>query len=275
MRKSMQHIAIAVVAAGLIAACADSEQGSVPTVGEVIAASPEQTKLQEILDRGSIRVGTTGDFYMSWKDPETGKRSGFDIELTTKLAEDMGVEVEFVTTDWTSLVSGLSAGRYDITTGASYTAGRARSASYTIPIVSIGTVALVREADQETYASWDRINQPDVIVAVRQGAMVEEYASDLVPNARISAIASPASAYAEVVSRRADVVLASLVDAAEHLAGGSTLRSAPVEPQNVNFVGLLVQQGHTELRSFVDAWIRAQECSGYLSDLAARYHLSF
>jgi len=68
MRHSMHHIAIAVVAAGLIAACADSEQEKGPAVEGVIAASPEQNKLQEILDRGSLRVGTTGDFYMSWKD---------------------------------------------------------------------------------------------------------------------------------------------------------------------------------------------------------------
>ena len=275
MRHSLHHIALAILAVSFITACAESDREIEPTVGAVPAASPEQNKLQEVLDRGSLRVGTTGDFYMSAKNPETGERSGFDIELTTKLAEDMGVEVEYVATDWTSLVSGLSAGRYDITTGASYTAGRARLASYTIPIATVGTVALVREADRETYTSWESINRSDVIVAVRQGAMVEEYAGDLVPNAGIRAIASPASAYVEVVSGRADVVLASLVDAAEQIADGSPLRSAPVEPQNANFIGLLVQQGHSELRSYIDAWIRAQERSGYLADLTAKYHLSF
>jgi len=271
----MHHIAIVVVIASMFAACADSEQDRTPPVTEVTPTSPEQNKLQEILDRGSLRVGTTGDFYMSARDPDTGERSGFDIELTTKLAADMGVEIEFVSTDWTSLVSGLSAGRYDITTGASYTAGRARSASYTISIASAGTVALVREADREIYSSWDQINRSDVVVAVQQGKMVEEYAKELIPNARIRAIESPDTAYAEVISGRADVVLASLVDAAEHIAGGTTLRSAPVEPQNANFIGLLVQQGHSALRSYIDAWIRAQECSGYLADLSAKYHLSF
>ena len=275
MRHSLHHIALAILAVSFITACAESDQEIEPTVGAVPAASPEQNKLQEVLDRGSLRVGTTGDFYMSAKNPETGERSGFDIELTTRLAEDMGVEVEYVATDWTSLVSGLSAGRYDITTGTSYTAGRARLASYTIPIATVGTVALVREADRETYTSWESINRSDVIVAVRQGAMVEEYAGDLVPNAEIRAVASPASAYVEVVSGRADVVLASLVDAAEQIADGSPLRSAPVEPQNANFIGLLVQQGHSELRSYIDAWIRAQERSGYLADLTAKYHLSF
>ncbi len=275
MRHSLHHIALAILAVSFITACAESDQEIEPTVGAVPAASPEQNKLQEVLDRGSLRVGTTGDFYMSAKNPETGERSGFDIELTTRLAEDMGVEVEYVATDWTSLVSGLSAGRYDITTGTSYTAGRARLASYTIPIATVGTVALVREADRETYTSWESINRSDVIVAVRRGAMVEEYAGDLVPNAEIRAVASPASAYVEVVSGRADVVLASLVDAAEQIADGSPLRSAPVEPQNANFIGLLVQQGHSELRSYIDAWIRAQERSGYLADLTAKYHLSF
>jgi len=275
MRHSLHHIALAILAVSFITACAESDQEIEPTVGSAPAASPEQNRLQEVLDRGSLRVGTTGDFYMSAKNPETGERSGFDIELTTKLAEDMGVEVEYVATDWTSLVSGLSAGRYDITTGASYTAGRARLVSYTIPVATVGTVALVREADRETYTSWESINRSDVIVAVRQGAMAEEYARDLAPNAEIRAVASPASAYVEVVSGRADVVLASLVDAAEQIADGSPLRSAPVEPQNANFIGLLVQQGHSELRSYIDAWIRAQERSGYLADLTAKYHLSF
>lgn len=275
MRRSMHHIALTILAVSLISACVDSDREIEPTAGVPPAVSPEQSKLQEVLDRGSLRVGTTGDFYMSAKDPETGERSGFDIELTTKLAEDMGVEVEYVATDWTSLVSGLSAGRYDITTGAGYTAGRARLASYTVPIATVGTVALVREADRETYTSWESINRSEVIVAVRQGAMVEEYAQDLVPNAGIRAIASPASAYVEVVSGRADVVLASLVDAAEQIADGSLLRSAPVEPQNANFIGLLVQQGHSELRAYIDAWIQAQERSGYLADLTAKYHLSF
>ena len=94
-------------------------------------------------------------------------------------------------------------------------------------------------------------------------------------NAQIRAIELPASAYAEVADGRADVVLASLVDAAEQLSGGSTLRGAPIEPRNANFIGLLVQQGHSELRSYIDAWIRAQECSGYLADLTAKYYLNF
>jgi cyclohexadienyl dehydratase len=274
MRRPMHRIAFTILAAGFISACAQSEPEVVSSVGIATPIATEQNELQQILDRGSLRVGTTGDYYLSDRDAATGARSGFDIELTTKLAQDMGVEVEYVSTDWPSLVSGLTAGRYDITTGASYTTGRARTASYSIPIATVGTVALVRVEDVDRFSSWDRINQPGVVVAVPHGVMVAEYAKELVPNAELLSVEVPESAYEEVVAGRADVVLASLVDAAEQVASGSALVMPQIEARNANFVGLLLRQGDNELRSFVDAWIRAQECSGFLGELTTKYHLS-
>ena len=105
--------------------------------------------------------------------------------------------------------------------------------------------------------------------------MVGEYAEDLVPDAVVQVVEAPGSAFEEVLAGRADVVLATVIDAAEHLERGSLLQPAPVEPQNAIFIGLLIPQGDSELRSFVDAWIRAQDCSGYLAELTAKYHLDF
>ena len=103
----------------------------------------ERSTLQTILERGTIRVGTTGDFNpMSFKDPGTGEYAGHDIEMVKQLALDMGVEVDWVATDWKNLVSGVAAGKYDITTGASYSMGRAKTAGYTLPVVNVGTVPL-------------------------------------------------------------------------------------------------------------------------------------
>jgi cyclohexadienyl dehydratase len=96
--------------------------------GAAGAAVTRGSALDRILERGTIRVGTTGDFYMSFIDPETNERRGHDIDLVMKLAEDMEVEVEWVPTDWANLVSGIAAGKYDITTGASFNMGRAKTA---------------------------------------------------------------------------------------------------------------------------------------------------
>jgi cyclohexadienyl dehydratase len=257
----------------LFAACTEpSEEAS----GEPrTQASSSSTSLQQIFERGVLRVGTTGDFFMSFIDPETGERGGYDIELTTQLATDMGVEIEYVSTDWPSLVSGLAAGRYDITTGASYNPGRARSASYTVPIARVGTVAVIRRSDAERFDSWDAINRPDVRVAARQGSVFQDQAEAITPDAEIRAVASPATEYQEVLARRADVAITSLFDAASLVSDQESLQIAPVEPRNTNFIGILVPQTDHELRTFIDAWIRSKEYSGYIDELTEKWNLAF
>ena len=76
-----------------------------------------QSNLKQILERGELRVGTTGDWNpMSLSDPATQKREGFDIDVATALAADMGVKVVFVPTTWKTLVNGIVADKYDMST---------------------------------------------------------------------------------------------------------------------------------------------------------------
>lgn len=264
---------VAVLAAVALAACGNGQASAAGEPTGTTAATGNS--LQTILERGVLRVGTTGDFFMSFIDPETGERGGYDIELTTQLAADMGVEIEYVSTDWPSLVSGLVAGRYDITTGASYNPGRARTASYTLPIARVGTVAVIRRADAARFSSWSAINQPDVRVAVRQGSVFEDQANGITPDAEIRAVAAPATEYQEVLAGRADVAITSLFDAASLVGDQESLQIAPVEPRNTNFIGILVPQQDHELRTFIDAWIRSKEYSGYIAELTEKWNLAF
>ena len=59
------------------------------------------SKLDQILSSGELKVGTTGDWDpMTMKDPATNKYKGFDIDVMNELAKDMGVKVSFVPTEW-------------------------------------------------------------------------------------------------------------------------------------------------------------------------------
>lgn len=267
-----RYVFLVLIVVAILAACSEPAADGADTA---TAAPAGTNSLQEILERGVLRVGTTGDFFMSFIDPETGERGGYDIELTTQLAADMGVEIEYVSTDWPSLVSGLAAGRYDITTGASYNPGRARTASYTQPIARVGTVAVIRRADANRFSDWDAINDPGVTVAVRQGSVFQDQAQGITPEAQIRAVAAPATEYQEVLAGRADVAVTSLFDAASLVSDQPSLQIAPVEPRNTNFIGILVPQGHHELRTFIDAWIRAKEYSGFIDGLTEKWNLAF
>ncbi|MFW5738198.1 MAG: transporter substrate-binding domain-containing protein [Spirochaetota bacterium] len=230
-------------------------------------------RLDEVLERGVLRVGTTGDFYLSQLDEKTGERRGYDIDLTSRLAKDMGVEVEYVATDWPSLVSGLTSGRYDITTGATYTAARARAASYTLPTARTGTVAVVRRTDRERFNAWSAIDGAGVRVAVTQGSIFQEQAHGIASAASIETVASRSSLHETLLAGRADVAITGLVDAAALVSAQDALVIAPAEPKHASYMAMLVPPGAHELRAFVDAWIRSKQHSGYMDELGARWKL--
>ena len=105
-----------------------------------VAANAE-TKLQDILKSGELKVGTTGDWDpMTMKDPATNKYKGFDIDVMKELAKDMGVKVKFVPTEWKTIVSGITANRYDISTSVTKTPKRAEVAGFTDTYYKYGTV---------------------------------------------------------------------------------------------------------------------------------------
>ena len=102
------------------------------------------SKLDSIKKSGELRVGTTGDWDpMSMKDPATNKYKGFDIDLMKELAKDLGVKVKFVPTEWKTIVAGITADRYDISTSVTKTPKRAEVAGFTETYYKYETVPLV------------------------------------------------------------------------------------------------------------------------------------
>ena len=118
-----------------------------------------QSNLKQILERGELRVGTTGDWNpMTLIDPATQKREGFDIDVATALAADMGVKVVFVPTTWKTLVNGIVADKYDMSTSASLSPKRALVAGYSKSYFAVVDVPLMNRSSAGKYNSWEDLN---------------------------------------------------------------------------------------------------------------------
>ena len=151
------------------------------------------SRLQKILESGTLRVGTTGDFNpMSFKDPGTNEYQGFDIDVAKQFAADMEVEIEFVATDWKTLVNGVVADKYDLTTSASLSMARAKVAGYSDAYVEFGTVPMALKENVEQFDGWDSINNGDTTVAVTLGTVFEAQARGYFPDAEIISVEAPA-----------------------------------------------------------------------------------
>ena len=231
--------------------------------------------LDEIMKSGTLKVGTTGDFPgWSFMNPETSEYEGYDIDVAMKLAEDMGVEVEFVATDWKNLVSGVVANKYHMTSSASITAKRAITAGYSNSYYGTGTVAMVLSKNKDKISSWDQIININYSVAVTLGTVFENEATKSFPDAKLIAVEAPAREYQEVLSGRADVSLTSKVDAMKLVQLYPELSIVNLdEPKNAKLFAILLPRGDQEWINFVNHWIADQKNKGFFNQTAAKFGL--
>lgn len=117
------------------------------------------------------------------KDTENKGYKEFSIELVQKFAKDIGIKVEFVPTDWKTLVNGIPVGKYDMTTSASITPSRAKVSICGDPYIFFGTIPLDLAENIDKYRSWAEVGQLGITVAVTLGTSFESQAKNFFKNA--------------------------------------------------------------------------------------------
>ncbi len=245
-------------------------------VGALAWAAPaaaQESTLTKVLSSGKLRVGTTGDWNpMSMKDPATDSYVGFDIDVMTELAKDLGVEIEFVPTEWKTLVPGIVADKYDISTSASITSQRIRSVGFTESYYQLGTVPLTQKKNADRFTSWEDINQEGITVAVTLGTSQEQQVKTLFPKATIRTIEAPARDFQEVLAGRADVSVTSNVEASKLIEAHDIMMIVPVdEPASPADIAFLVDQGDQTWLNYLNHWIRIKENQGFFANLEDKW----
>ena len=231
--------------------------------------------LQSILNSGKLKVGTTGDWDpMTMRNIATNKYEGYDIDVMTQLAKDLGVEVEFVPTDWKTLVSGVTSDKYHITGSASISPARAKSAGYSISYFSLATVPLILSKNANKFKSWDDLNNANVTVAATLGTTQEKQIKEYFPNARHQIVESPARDFQEVLAGRADAHITSNIEANKLVEKYSQMMIVPVDqPKSPTPVAMLLPQADQVWINYVDTWITLKREQGFFDKLGKKWKL--
>lgn len=242
------------------------------SVGQAMA---ETSRLQEILDKGILRVGTTGDWNpMTMKDPATNSYRGFDIDVMTELAKDLGVEIEYVATDWKTLVNGITANKYDITGSASLNMSRAKVAGYSQPYFYLAFVPVVQKKDLEKFSDWSDFDKADVKVAATLGTVQEKMVKEFFPTAQHIVIEAPARDFQELLARRADVSVTSNVEAATLVEKFQQLAIVPVkEPRKPTPIAMLLPQNDQVWINYINHWVELKKTQGFFKRTAEKWGL--
>ncbi len=237
------------------------------------APATAQSTLNRILEAGEIRVGTTGDWNpMTVRDPATNAYRGFDIDVVNELAKDLGVRLVFVPTEWKTLVSGMVAGKYDISTSASVTPSRIRTVGFTRSYYQVGTVPLTLKKDLARFKGWEDINRADVRVAVTLGTSFEQQVKQFFPKADIKVVEAPARDFQEVLSGRAQISITSNLEASQLVQTYPQLAVVPVDkPRSPADLAFITPQTDQVWINYLNHWIAIKANRGFFRDLQEKW----
>lgn len=231
-------------------------------------------KLDTIAQRGTLLVGTTGDYKpMSYLDKKTGTYEGFDTEAATMLAEALGVKVQFVPTTWSNLTKDTMAGKFDVAMcGITRTFAREKVMDMSKGYLLFGKTILVRKSDAGKYKNLESLNKKEVRVMVNPGGTNEKFAKANLPQATLLVHQQNAEIPGLVAEGKADVMITETMEARRYVRDNKKLAAPLVEnPFTKNNFGILMAKGDQDFLNFVNMWMEEVQMNGTMAKLEAKY----
>lgn len=140
--------------------------------------------LEEISQRGELRVACqTQGAPFSFVD-RNGERTGSSIELVNLIAKEMGVKVKFLNYDWDGLIPALLSGKADmLAADMTPTLKRAMKISFVDPYMYTGSVVFVKQ--ESPIKSLEDVKKSGTKLAVLLGSTGENDAKIAFPDAEL------------------------------------------------------------------------------------------
>ena len=157
-RRTFISLMSVMAAAGVLtlSGCSNSS-GSTAASGTAASVAPAAgDQLSNIQSSGKLIVALEGAWQPWSFHDESDALVGYDVEVSHAIAEKLGVEPEYVESDWDSLFAGLDAGRYDmVCNGVEVTEERAKTYAFTTPYGYIHTALAVRKDNEDIHSFED------------------------------------------------------------------------------------------------------------------------
>ncbi len=224
--------------------------------------------IEKVLRRGKLKVGMAT--FVPWAmQSKTGEWVGFEIDVAKRLAQDMGVKIEFVPTKWDGLIPSLLTGKFDLViAGMMGTPKRALKINFSQPYDFTGTQICINKKFADKIKTPLDLNDPAYTVISRVGVTAAETAKKFLPKAQKRLFSDNGSMVQELLNGKATAVIQSLPEPAQLVAKNpETLALLPgtltKEP-----ISMGVRKGDPDTLAYLNNWIEVVRAEGFLEEKA-------
>lgn len=232
----------------------------------VTFAGIAQKTLSKIINNGEIRIGMTGNqppYSMKAKD---GKLMGYEVDLATILAENMGVKLEIVELPFSELMAGLQSGKVDaVMSGMTITLERNLKALFAGPYTLSGKSILTKSKVLAEISEAAEVNEKKYKITCLKGSTSEKFVRTYMPNAEIFPVESYDAGVDMVLNDQADALVADVaicvVTLLKHQDKGLVTLD---EPLTIEPIGMALPPNDPQFLNLVENYLSALEISGAL-----------
>lgn len=228
----------------------------------------KESTLEQVMKRKVLRVGMSTFVPWAMKD-KTGKLIGFEIDVARRLAKDMGVDIEFVPTNWSGIIPALLVGKFDVVIGGmGITPGRNLKVNFSIPYDYTGMSIVAHKKIANGFDSLEDFNKPSVILAARMGSTPVDAAKKYMPNAELRLFNDESQVFQELINGRVHAVVSSApTPAFQALKYPDRLFLPLSETFTREPIGFAVRKGDPDTLNYFNNWIRVVTAEGWLKEL--------
>lgn len=240
---------------------------------------PLNGKVAEIVERGTLLVGTTGDYRpLSFREPD-GTYWGFGIEVAKAIADALSVQLSFVPTSWPTLTADVLAEpqMFDFAIGGiTITDTRRETMLMSEGYLANGKTILCRATESDRYHSLSDIDKPDVRVMVNPGGLNEKFANENLTRATVIVHPKNEEIPTLIAEGQADIMITEITEAPYYVRTDTRL-AAPLlkEPFTHGEIGILMRKGQEDLLRMVNNTIQKMKSDGTLRHLHQKYGLIY
>lgn len=235
--------------------------------GELQNKLTAESTLEQVMKRGVLKVGMST--FVPWAmNDKNGQLVGFEIDVAKKLAEDMGVKVEFVPTKWDGIIPALLTGKFDVIIGGmSIQPSRNLKVNFSVPYDYSGQALVANKKLAAGFKTLDDFNKPEVTLTARMGTTSVLAIKKYMPNAKLVLFDDEAQAYQEVINGKAHAMVGSAPTPTFQALKYPDTLFLPIEGTFTKEpIGFAVRKGDYDSMNYFNNWITVKASEGWLKE---------